>query len=404
MFCTDFTDKVHRHVIAKRFSVAAWTTGWSVFSTAWSMISLLADISSNNQQQQDRIQQQQFQERIERQLVRLEDKIDAVGNKIDEVSNNVKTLLRNQRWNQVLINYADDVQIVEALVDQFRRDIYLRDSQFLPAHDAEAWAEAVLSRGADGIDQALWNLHNMVMGGNYFSGGPVIVVFESLLDRDSSAYSTRLHQFVEYTVSLQIAGYGMWVSALQIKGHTQSMRSKVRLMEDRIAEQKSFLDDIAVFWPAGEWGLSKTNTGCPAHSGFTWLSGSRYHDTEDDNNNNQKSEPNHFPSVVDKNIAQEFCMKHSGGRGHWPAGDYCIFRSSDRCPWGFNHGSIYWDDEDDGNTNFFYGTLPSGTYDKNTLIRYCCRHDGSYLQDIVLPTAKPFYLFENRGYCQKVIL
>lgn len=40
---------------------------------------------------------------------------------------------------------------------------------------------------------------------------------------------------------------------------------------------------------------------------------------------------------------------------------------------GFHESSVYWDDEDSNNANSHHGTLPSGVYDKNTRIYYCCR-------------------------------
>lgn len=41
---------------------------------------------------------------------------------------------------------------------------------------------------------------------------------------------------------------------------------------------------------------------------------------------------------------------------------------------GFNDGSVYWDDEDAGNANSRGGTLPSGSFDDDTRINYCCRY------------------------------
>lgn len=40
---------------------------------------------------------------------------------------------------------------------------------------------------------------------------------------------------------------------------------------------------------------------------------------------------------------------------------------------GFESGFIRWDDEDNENVNSFDGTLPSGVYDADTVIYYCCR-------------------------------
>ena len=40
---------------------------------------------------------------------------------------------------------------------------------------------------------------------------------------------------------------------------------------------------------------------------------------------------------------------------------------------GFEDGFLRWDDENDENVNSFEGTLPSGVYDADTMIDYCCR-------------------------------
>lgn len=41
---------------------------------------------------------------------------------------------------------------------------------------------------------------------------------------------------------------------------------------------------------------------------------------------------------------------------------------------GFSSGSIYWDDEDTYNMNGKGGYLPSGSFDSDTRINYCCRY------------------------------
>ena len=67
-----------------------------------------------------------------------------------------------------------------------------------------------------------------------------------------------------------------------------------------------------------------------------------------------------------------------------------------------SQGSLFWDDEDDDNINDVHGSLPSGEYDRNTLIRYCCMTSGSVETPITLPTNSPFYLFPYIKKCQEV--
>ena len=65
-------------------------------------------------------------------------------------------------------------------------------------------------------------------------------------------------------------------------------------------------------------------------------------------------------------------------------------------------GSVFWDDEDTGNTNSVNGTVPSGVYDQDTLIHFCCMTSGDASAPITLPSHSPFYLFASRDRCQEV--
>lgn len=74
----------------------------------------------------------------------------------------------------------------------------------------------------------------------------------------------------------------------------------------------------------------------------------------------------------------------------------------DQCPTGLTSGFIKWDEEDTKNNNIKSGILPSGTFDDNTKIEYCCQV-GSSTASIELPVEKPFYLLpHNTNDCQRV--
>lgn len=45
---------------------------------------------------------------------------------------------------------------------------------------------------------------------------------------------------------------------------------------------------------------------------------------------------------------------------------------------GFNFGSVFWDDEDLLNANYHGGTVPSGSFGRDTRINYCCRYIEYY--------------------------
>ncbi|XP_071798823.1 uncharacterized protein [Asterias amurensis] len=165
-----------------------------------------------------------------------------------------------------------------------------------------------------------------------------------------------------------------------------------------------------ILWPSGVYGLPAPTSGCPVDSGVIWETGSRYHDTEDDTHSTNFWYPSTGIQLLgpyNKNfIQQSFCMKI---RDHgdevdcdWPQGRYCVFKYGPSCPRMMSSGFIFWDDED-VNANTWYGTVPSGVYNRNTRIDYCCMTDGDVSQPISLPTQNPLYLFPyNSEQCQTV--
>ena len=77
-------------------------------------------------------------------------------------------------------------------------------------------------------------------------------------------------------------------------------------------------------------------------------------------------------------------------------GKYCIYKASDAaCPRYMNSGWVKWDDENTLNINKKGGWLPDGTYDRDTLIRYCCQTKGNWDISIELPVSQPFYLLKS---------
>ena len=79
-------------------------------------------------------------------------------------------------------------------------------------------------------------------------------------------------------------------------------------------------------------------SGCPQGSGFTWLEGTRYQDTEDYNANNVWSSPYDLAGDVWKNdMEQKFCIKTQNQTTEfslaWPKGQYCVFKKGN-CPTG----------------------------------------------------------------------
>ena len=134
--------------------------------------------------------------------------------------------------------------------------------------------------------------------------------------------------------------------------------------------------------------------------------GWRYQDNQDVGNRNTWG-PYDCDSCVDivkkMNTKTYYCTKESeSGSPSWPNGKYCIAKHGSSCPTGFREGSIYWDDEDNGNDNAIMEPVPSGHYTINTKINFCCRSDGNHNTPITLPPTEPFALYRYHGRCQAV--
>jgi CUB/sushi domain-containing protein len=147
-------------------------------------------------------------------------------------------------------------------------------------------------------------------------------------------------------------------------------------------------------------------SGCPNSHSFSWKTGYRTQDTEDNGNNNHFSSPLHlkgrFNSLI---ITLNFCIKtvflQTVHVPQWPSGHYCIFKKG-HCPTGFNSGTIKWDDEDSHNANGHGGFLPDGKYNRDTIMHFCCRSDRPAHIPITLPTSRPFFLLAATTSCQRV--
>ena len=90
-------------------------------------------------------------------------------------------------------------------------------------------------------------------------------------------------------------------------------------------------------------------------------------------------------------------------------GKYCIYEKNYQCPAGLESGYVFWDDEDDNNSNKKDGTLPDGVYHytaggyRDTKIRFCCRTDGDQNDPVLLPSQTPFVLLAYKSAkCQMV--
>lgn len=164
-------------------------------------------------------------------------------------------------------------------------------------------------------------------------------------------------------------------------------------------------------WPAGTYALPMAGSGCPEGGGFTWYTGHRTEVLEREQNRNRHSLSIHLKTKIgNPEIERYFCVKNSTkadeGKPKWPNGKYCIYKKGDLCPPDFHKGSVLWDDDNGSNgsnRNSKGGELPSGRYNQDTMIYFCCMTTGSVEKRVSLPVSKPFYLlaFESTT-CQEV--
>ncbi|XP_022794893.1 uncharacterized protein LOC111333559 [Stylophora pistillata] len=164
-------------------------------------------------------------------------------------------------------------------------------------------------------------------------------------------------------------------------------------------------------WPAGSYALPMADSGCPESSGFTWYTGHRTEELENDSNKNARSPRIHLKADIGKpEITRRFCVKNSTatdkGKPKWPNGKFCIYKEGDFCPQGFYEGLVRWDDDNKkngSNRNHKGGKLPAGVYNQDTLIYFCCKTTGFIIKRIALPVSKPFYLMAfGSKTCQEV--
>ena len=174
-----------------------------------------------------------------------------------------------------------------------------------------------------------------------------------------------------------------------------------------------------VIWPDGYYGLLKPTDGCPTEStaGFDFASGWRKQYRQKNGGGHKYSSGNHFAGDLGgKSVKYYFCMKNveeanTAYSYSWPAGHYCIFKSSyGDCPddtFG-EIGYIQWGDRNKAGKSKVKSTksnanVPAGIYKKDkTRIYYCCKQDGSANEEIILPTDEPFYLIRLGDFCQQV--
>ena len=164
---------------------------------------------------------------------------------------------------------------------------------------------------------------------------------------------------------------------------------------------------IPILWPRGTYSLIQVaDQACNPG----WLTSCRYRDTENTGPSNTWTD--NIQSYIQGEFLKSsiklcYCTKAQDDSSifRWSKGTYCIAQKGGTCPDpAFSQGYMYWDDENEGNSNYVENAdgLPDGSYDENTRINYCCRNDGSSSDTIVLPSERDFVLLSPVEECQQV--
>ncbi|XP_071172682.1 uncharacterized protein [Mytilus edulis] len=166
-----------------------------------------------------------------------------------------------------------------------------------------------------------------------------------------------------------------------------------------------------MYWPEGDYGLLKSKTGCPVDVAEEWSEGHRGH--VGSLKNYVSFDFDAFGMYSSFVFIHYFCMKREVNdssirpryQTYWETGKYCIMRKNGTCPKGFQEGYITMDDVDKfENLSTTNGSLPDGSYKKDTTFYFCCRNDGDTEVPLVLPKERPFILFmgSKADDCQQV--
>ncbi|XP_053402868.1 uncharacterized protein LOC123548623 [Mercenaria mercenaria] len=179
--------------------------------------------------------------------------------------------------------------------------------------------------------------------------------------------------------------------------------------ESNSAVTRSLANEL-MQWPDGNYAILKPQSGCPSDVPQVWSEGSRKHYSA---GRNIFSKPLTLAgNYTEEFMRHDFCIHGTTSNSamlpryktYWEQGSYCILRRNGICPRGFSDGYISFDDNKAKSKSVSTGVLPDGDFMTKTGLYFCCRKDGSVLNEIVLPKDENFVLFMQNGEteCQTV--
>ena len=85
----------------------------------------------------------------------------------------------------------------------------------------------------------------MVIGNSrLLANKPIFAIFEKGLDRSSSYYWNNVTQVSKYLYGIQVSGYAVWLTALNIKDRNAEVSNVQDVARTRLAQQKTVMDTL----------------------------------------------------------------------------------------------------------------------------------------------------------------
>ncbi|XP_078580417.1 uncharacterized protein LOC144864333 isoform X2 [Branchiostoma floridae x Branchiostoma japonicum] len=160
------------------------------------------------------------------QLNEIQDQIRALDRKLGELKQSISDLHFGQQLGLQVILYGHDEQRLSNMLDTLTL-MQVRNGQYTAAYDTLAWADSVLSFGADGVRNVLQNVLNMVKPrSSLFGGKSLFEIYHQQLKENIVEYRKKMPQKVTQVYSLVGGGYAVWIAALRIKGRTGEIPAK----------------------------------------------------------------------------------------------------------------------------------------------------------------------------------
>ena len=174
-------------------------------------------------------------------------KLDKLMRMVADLQPRVHRLQVGQQRLEGAILYGKDIKRIKYMLHRMNLKVQYCKSGRLKRHTAaKQWALAVLHSGSDGLNQILYNLHQMVMGTEHLFGRQsIIAIYKKRLAQPSvtnpGTFTTEMETFVEYIMVLEVGGYAAVATAMNILGKSHQVPALLNRVCMRLKEQLEFV-------------------------------------------------------------------------------------------------------------------------------------------------------------------